>query len=78
MLESGIGRAQNIAMATLQGFTLPGDISASSRYWEEDIIEPPVMVSPRGTISPPEKPGIGFEVNISRIEKLTVRKETIA
>jgi O-succinylbenzoate synthase len=77
MLESGIGRAHNIAMATLAGFTLPGDVSASSRYWEEDIIEPPVMVSSEGTITAPDKPGIGFEPNLSRIEKLTVRRETI-
>ena len=77
MLESGIGRAHNIAMATLSGFTLPGDVSASSRYWAEDIIEPAVTVSERGTISPPNKPGIGFEVNRARIEQLTVRSETI-
>jgi O-succinylbenzoate synthase len=77
MLESGIGRAHNIAMATLAGFTLPGDVSASGRYWEEDIIEPPVTVSSRGTIAAPDKPGIGFEVNIKRIEQLTVRKEVI-
>ncbi|MDQ2976899.1 MAG: o-succinylbenzoate synthase [Acidobacteriota bacterium] len=77
MLESGIGRAHNIAMATLEGFTLPGDVSASSRYWDEDIIEPPVTVSAEGTIAAPDGPGIGFESNLSRIEKLTVRKETI-
>jgi O-succinylbenzoate synthase len=77
MLESGIGRAHNIAMATLEGFTLPGDVSASSRYWKEDIIEPPVTVSAGGTIAAPEGPGIGFEPNLSRIEKLTVRQETI-
>ena len=77
MLESGIGRAHNIAMSTLAGFTFPGDVSASARYWEEDIIDPAVIVSPKGTIKPAEKPGIGFEVNIDRIEKLTVRKETI-
>jgi O-succinylbenzoate synthase len=77
MLESGIGRAHNIAMATLAGFSLPGDVSASSRYWEEDIIDPPVTVSATGTIAAPEKPGIGFEVNVARIEKLTVRKESI-
>ncbi|HYX28324.1 MAG TPA: o-succinylbenzoate synthase [Pyrinomonadaceae bacterium] len=77
MLESGIGRAHNIAMATLAGFTLPGDVSASSRYWTEDIIEPPVTVSPRGTIAAPNSPGIGFEINVKRIEQLTVRKETI-
>src|ERR1043166_1334081 len=77
MLESGIGRAHNIAMSTLAGFTLRGDVSASARYWEEDIIEPPVMVSARGTIKPPDAPGIGFNINLSRIEALTVRKEAI-
>ena len=78
MLESGIGRAHNIAMATLSGFTLPGDVSASARYWEEDIIDPPVTVSTAGTITAPEKPGIGFDVNVARIEKLTVRKGSIS
>lgn len=77
MLEAGIGRAHNIAMSTLAGFTLPGDVSASARYWEEDIIDPPVTVSARGTITPPASPGIGFAVNRPRIEALTVRKETI-
>ena len=77
MLESGIGRAHNIAMATLAGFTLPGDVSASARYWEQDIIEPAVTVSPRGTIAAQDKPGIGFEVNLRRIDQLTVRTETI-
>src|SRR5438105_12831133 len=78
MLESGIGRAHNIAMATLAGFTLPGDVSASARYWEEDIIEPPVTVSVRGTIAASEKAGIGFDVNVKRIEQLITRKETIS
>jgi O-succinylbenzoate synthase len=77
MLESGIGRAHNIAMSTLAGFTLPGDVSASARYWEEDIIEPSVMVSERGTIKVPNAPGIGFNVNLKRIEALTVRKEAV-
>lgn len=77
MLEAGIGRAHNIAMATLEGFTLPGDVSASARYWEEDIIDPPVTVSKSGTIAAPEGPGIGFEVNTARVDHLTVRKETI-
>jgi O-succinylbenzoate synthase len=77
MLESGIGRAHNIAMATLNGFTLPGDVSASSRYWTEDIIDPPVTVTPRGTIIPRDSPGIGFEVNMARIDSLTVRKEKL-
>ena len=78
MLESGIGRAHNIAMSTLEGFTLPGDVSASARYWEEDIVEPAVTVSPRGTITPPEKPGIGFDILPKRIEALTVRNEVIS
>ena len=78
MLESGIGRAHNIAMATQAGFTLPGDVSASSRYWEEDIIEPPVTVTPRGTIVAPEKPGIGFDIRLDRIDRLTVRREVIS
>ncbi len=74
MLESGIGRAHNIAMSTLEGFTLPGDVSASKRYWHEDIIEPEVEVLPDGTIVAPEKSGIGFDVKRERIDKLTVRK----
>ena len=77
MLESGIGRAHNIAMATLPGFTLPGDVSASARYWAEDIIEPPVTVTSRGTIVAPNKPGIGFEINRERIDQLTVRSAEI-
>lgn len=77
MLESGIGRAHNIAMATLEGFTLPGDVSASERYWHEDIIEPFVTVTSRGTIVAPESPGIGYKINLARIEALTTRKEII-
>jgi O-succinylbenzoate synthase len=78
MLESGIGRAHNIAMSTLEGFTLPGDVSASKRYWHEDIIEPAVEVTPGGTIIVPEGPGIGFEVKRGMIENLAVRRTTIA
>lgn len=74
MLESGIGRAHNIAISTLPGFTLPGDVSASRRYWAEDITEPSVEVTERGTIIAPEKAGIGFDVKRDRIGKLTVRK----
>ena len=77
MLESGIGRAHNIAMSTLEGFTLPGDVSASKRYWHEDIIEPAVEVTERGAIIAPEKPGIGFEVRRDRIEKHAVRQTLI-
>jgi O-succinylbenzoate synthase len=78
MLEAGIGRAHNIAMSTLPGFTLPGDVSASKRYWTEDIITPPVEVSSRGTIQRPTGAGLGYEVNEKRIESLTQRKETIS
>jgi o-succinylbenzoate synthase len=77
MLESGIGRAHNIAMSTLEGFTLPGDVSASARYWDEDVITPPVTVSAQGTISVPGSPGIGFEVNEQRIKSLMKRAEEI-
>jgi o-succinylbenzoate synthase len=77
MLEAGIGRAHNIALSTLPGFTLPGDVTASKRYWAEDIIEPEVTVSAQGTIRVPLGPGIGFEPRVERIEKLTVRKERL-
>jgi O-succinylbenzoate synthase len=74
MLEGGIGRAHNIAMSTLEGFTMPGDVSASARYWKEDIIEPEVVVSDKGTITVPVAPGIGFEVKRGRIDDLTVKR----
>jgi O-succinylbenzoate synthase len=77
MLEAGIGRAHNIALSTLAGFTLPGDVSASERYWEEDIIEPPVTVSREGRIKAPMGHGIGFEVNEARVDALTVRREIL-
>jgi O-succinylbenzoate synthase len=75
MLESGVGRAHNIAMSTLPGFTLPGDVSASRRYWTEDIIDPEVAVTAQGTIRVPQTPGLGYAPNLDRIEKQTVRKE---
>jgi len=77
MLETGIGRAHNIALSTLPNFTLPGDVAASKRYWAEDIIEPEVVVSPRGTIAVPTGAGIGFKPRGDRIEALTVRKELL-
>ncbi len=77
MLESGIGRAHNIALSTLEGFTLPGDVSASARYWAEDIIEPEVTVSAAGEIAIPDSPGRGYEVRTDLVDRLTVRKETI-
>jgi O-succinylbenzoate synthase len=61
-------------MSTLPGFTLPGDVSASRRYWNEDIIEPAVEVTPKGTIQVPNTPGLGFTVKRDLIEKLTVRR----
>ena len=78
MLEAGIGRAHNIALSTLPNFILPGDVTASRRYWHEDIIEPEVTVSAQGTIRVPNGPGIGFAPQLERIEKLTVRKERLA
>jgi len=77
MLESGIGRAHNIAMSTLANFRLPGDVSASKRYWKEDIIEPEVTVSPRGTIIVSDEQGTGYVIKKNLIERLTVRKEEI-
>lgn len=77
MLESGVGRAQNIALSTLNNFSLPGDVSASKRYWKEDIIEPEVTVSSQGTIKVCDQPGTGYRVREDLIEKLTVRKERV-
>ena len=77
MLESGIGRSHNIALSTLEDFTLPGDVSASARYWAEDIIEPEVVVSKQGEIAIPDTPGRGYDVRTDLVEKLTVRKEQI-
>jgi o-succinylbenzoate synthase len=77
MLESGIGRAHNIAMSTLANFTLPGDVSASRRYWDEDIIEPEVEVTRQGTIRIPSAPGIGYKPRLDRIDSLTRRVEVL-
>jgi len=77
MLETGIGRAQNIALSTLPNFSLPGDVSASKRYWKEDIIEPEVEVSLQGMIAISNQPGRGYRIKPDLIEKLTVRKETL-
>ena len=77
MLESGVGRSHNVALSTLPDFKLPGDVSASKRYWKEDIIEPEVEVSPQGTIAVSDKPGRGYELRRDLIEKLTVRKEIL-
>src|SRR4030095_10627177 len=75
MLESGIGRAHNIALSSLENFSLPGDVAASKRYWAEDIIDPPVMVSGDGTIMQSMEPGIGYAVKDSFLESVTVRTQ---
>jgi len=77
MLESGIGRAHNIAMSSLANFSLPGDVAASRRYWAEDVIEPEVEVSKQGTIRIPSAPGIGYTPRLDRIESLTKRREVL-
>lgn len=73
MLESGIGRAHNIAMSTLPGFSLPGDVSASSRYWDEDLIEPQIEVTSAGTIRVPRSAGLGYAVKRDLVDRLSVR-----
>ena len=77
MLESGIGRAHNIALASLPGFTLPGDISASSRYFARDVIIPAVTVSANGTVGVPRAFGLGFEVDLDYLSANTENVERI-
>ena len=77
MLETGIGRSHNIALSSLENFLLPGDVSASSRYWADDIIEPAVTVSGAGEITVPTTPGRGFEVRNDLVERLTVRSHPV-
>ncbi|HEX9203334.1 MAG TPA: o-succinylbenzoate synthase [Vicinamibacteria bacterium] len=75
MLESGIGRLANVHLQTLPGFTLPGDTAASARYFEEDLIDPPVVVSKEGKIAVPEGPGIGHAIVWPRVERATTFRE---
>jgi O-succinylbenzoate synthase len=78
MLESGVGRAYNVALASLPGFTKPGDVSPSARYWEQDIVTPEWTMSAAGMVTvPTSRPGIGVDVNINRIDDLTVRAEVL-
>jgi O-succinylbenzoate synthase len=77
MLEAGIGRAHNIALASLPNFVLPGDVSASKRYWKRDIIQPAVEVTPRGTIELRDEPGFGYALDLDFIRSITVREESI-
>ena len=78
MLEAGIGRAHNVALATLPNFVLPGDVSASKRYWARDIICPPVETTPQGTIAIRDEPGFGYELDRDFIASITVREEVAA
>lgn len=75
MLESGIGRAHNVALTTLANFTLPGDTAGSSRYWEKDVIKPEV-VSENGYIHVPKTAGIGYEIDREAIDSYTVDKKS--
>ena len=76
MLESGIGRLANVHLQTLPGFSLPGDTSASARYFEEDLVDPPVVVSPAGRIAVPARPGIGHDIVWPRVDRATVTRRT--
>lgn len=71
MLEAGVGRAHNVALTTLSNFSLPGDTAASSRYWEKDIISPEVTVH-HGMITVPDRPGIGYDIDINAVNECTV------
>jgi O-succinylbenzoate synthase len=77
MLESGIGRLANVHLQTLPGFALPGDTSASARYFEEDLVDPPVVVLPQGTIAVPEGPGVGHQIVWRRVEQATTFTEVL-
>ena len=77
MLEAGIGRAHNVALASLPNFVLPGDVSASRRYWKRDIIQPAVETTPYGTIALRDEPGFGYAIDFDFIRSITVREEVL-
>ncbi len=77
MLEAGIGRAHNIALSTLPNFTLPGDVSASKRYWKQDITHPPIDIDCDGLIAVSDRPGFGYDLDLDYIRAITVREETV-
>jgi O-succinylbenzoate synthase len=77
MLEAGIGRAHNIALSTLPNFVLPGDVSASKRYWKQEIIQTPIEVSAEGQIEVSEQVGFGYEIDHAFLDSITVRREDI-
>jgi len=78
MLESGVGRAYNVALASLPGFTIPGDLSPSARYWEQDVVTPEWTMNSEGIVAvPSDRPGLGVTVNVARVDNLTVRAQTL-
>ena len=79
MLETGIGRAYNVALASLPNFTLPGDLSPSKRYWKQDIVSPEWKMNENGMVQVPNNvPGLGISIDIDRIEALSVRRELLS
>ncbi len=79
MLESGVGRAYNVALASLAGFTMPGDLSPSARYWAQDVVSPAWTMDADGMVAVPlDQPGLGVEIDTGRIDDLTVRYESLA
>jgi O-succinylbenzoate synthase len=78
MLEAGIGRAHNVALSTLPNFVLPGDVSASKRYWARDIIQPAVETTPHGAIVVRDAPGFGYDLDRDFLDSITVRQENIS
>jgi o-succinylbenzoate synthase len=78
MLESGVGRAYNVALASLPNFSLPGDLSPSKRYWERDVVIPEWTMDDDGMVSVPrDEPGIGIAVDVARVDELTVKREAL-
>ena len=77
MLESGIGRAANVHLSTLPNFSLPGDIAASKRYFDPDLIDPPIVVAADGTVAVPTSPGIGVSIRLDRVDAATLRRHTV-
>jgi len=78
MLESGIGRAANVHLSTLPNFSLPGDIAASKRYFNPDLIDPPIEVAADGTIVVPTGPGLGVTIREDRVQRATVRQASFS
>jgi O-succinylbenzoate synthase len=74
MLESGVGQAANVALASLPGFTLPADLPATARYYDPDVAAPPFVLNPDSTLTVPEGPGIGVEVNRERLRRMTIKQ----